>query len=180
MQNILQKFKQSSIVFKKPGILSENLKSWKAPTILQFNIFWWNFACIFYLPISSKAFVGFFKFHLDLELFTKNFYTLLFYTFIKNSRSKQKKQNSPNNLISKKIQFLIAHVSHLNVSWRSVGPRTDPWGTPALTEYSCEDLQSRTNEKKGQISDLEFHKFFKKTSMQNYQKPWIYQVLPLE
>ena len=126
MQNILQKFKQSSIVFKKPGILSENLKSWKAPTILQFNIFWWNFAYIFYLPISSKACVGFFKFHLDLELFTKNFYTLLFYTFIKNSRSKQKKQNSPNNLISKKIQFLIAHVSHLNVKLEKCRTKNGP------------------------------------------------------
>ena len=27
MQNIIQKFRQSSIVFEKPGILSENLKT---------------------------------------------------------------------------------------------------------------------------------------------------------
>ena len=31
MQNPIQKFGQSSIVFEKPGILSENLKSWKLP-----------------------------------------------------------------------------------------------------------------------------------------------------
>ena len=37
MQNTIQKFRQGSIVFKKPGTLSENLKTF--PTILQFNIF---------------------------------------------------------------------------------------------------------------------------------------------
>ena len=39
MQNAIQKFRQNSVVFGKPGILSENLKTLKAPTILQFNIF---------------------------------------------------------------------------------------------------------------------------------------------
>ena len=29
MQNTIQKFRQSSIVFEKPGILSENLKTWQ-------------------------------------------------------------------------------------------------------------------------------------------------------
>ena len=29
-------------------------------------------------------------------------------------------------------------------SRKSVGPRTDPLGTPALTGYSCEDFPSRT------------------------------------
>ena len=28
-------------------------------------------------------------------------------------------------------------------SRESVGPRNDPWGTPALTEYSCEEFPSR-------------------------------------
>ena len=32
MQNALQKFRQSSIVFEQPGILSENLK-----TLISFN-----------------------------------------------------------------------------------------------------------------------------------------------
>ena len=27
-------------------------------------------------------------------------------------------------------------------SRKSVGPRIDPWGTPALTGYSCEDFPS--------------------------------------
>ena len=29
-------------------------------------------------------------------------------------------------------------------SRKSVGPRIDPWGTPALTGYSCEDFPSKT------------------------------------
>ena len=37
MQNPTQKFRQSSTVFEKRGILPENLK--RAPTALQFNIF---------------------------------------------------------------------------------------------------------------------------------------------
>ena len=68
-------------------------KLWRAPTILQFNIFCWNFAHVFYLPMSTKACVGFFLFYLDLELFAKiekdlvsthSFFTLLFITLIFN------------------------------------------------------------------------------------------------
>ena len=29
-------------------------------------------------------------------------------------------------------------------SRKSVGPEMEPWGTPALTGYSCEDFPSRT------------------------------------
>ena len=39
MQNTVQKFKQSSIVFEKPGILSENLKTLTSsnyPTVQYF------------------------------------------------------------------------------------------------------------------------------------------------
>ena len=71
MQNSIQKFRQSSIVFEKPGILSENLKLWRDPTALQFNIFWWNFALVSYLPMSTKGYLGFFLFCLDPELLTK-------------------------------------------------------------------------------------------------------------
>ena len=54
--------------------------------------------------MSTKAFVGFFLFHLDLELFAKikkktGFYTLVFYTFINNSRSKQNKKNPTNSFV---------------------------------------------------------------------------------
>ena len=62
MQNAIEKFRQSSTVFEKPGILSENLKTLTSsnyPTVQYF------------LPLSKKACVGFFKFYLDLELFAK-------------------------------------------------------------------------------------------------------------
>ena len=46
-------------------------KLWRAPTTLKFNIFCWNFADIFSLPMSRKECVGFSLFLLDLELFAK-------------------------------------------------------------------------------------------------------------
>ena len=51
MQNTIQKFRQSSNIFQKPGILSENLKtltSSKYPTVQYI------FAHLFNLPISTK------------------------------------------------------------------------------------------------------------------------------
>ena len=70
MQNPIQKFRQNSIVFKKPGIT---------------NVY--------------KKVSGSFLFFLDLELFAKikktyGFYALAFYIFINNSRSKQNKKKS--------------------------------------------------------------------------------------
>ena len=49
------------------------------------------------LPMSTKGRVRFFSFYLDLEMFAKikkrpGFYSLAFYTFINNSRSKQNKR----------------------------------------------------------------------------------------
>ena len=48
--------------------------------------------------MSTKGCVAIFLFYLDLELFAKikkrpGFYTLVFYTLINNSRSKQNKNN---------------------------------------------------------------------------------------
>ena len=71
MQNPIQKFRQSSIVFEKQVFCLKIWKLWRALTILQFNIFYWNFAHVFYLPMSTSECVGLFKFYLDLELFAK-------------------------------------------------------------------------------------------------------------
>ena len=60
MQNPIQKFRQSSIVSEKPGILSEKLKFWRAPTTTDFNNFCWNFTSVPYLPMSTKGCTGFF------------------------------------------------------------------------------------------------------------------------
>ena len=63
-------------------------------------------------------------------------------------------------------------------SRKNLGPRMDPWGTPALTEYSCEDVPSRTT----QITEKRRNKaryqtwnsiktnFVKRTSMPNTVK----------
>ena len=88
MQNTIIKIRQNSIVFEKPGILPEIWKLWRAATILHFNIFCWNFAHVFYLPMSTEGCVGV-LFYLDLELFAKikkelvsthSFFTLLLIT----------------------------------------------------------------------------------------------------
>ena len=54
MQNPIQKFRQSSIVFEKPGILSEKLKTLTS-SIYHGDNFCWNIAYVFYLPMSTKA-----------------------------------------------------------------------------------------------------------------------------
>ena len=72
MQNPIQKFKQNSIVFNKPGILPENLK-----TTLQLQL---HYSLIFFAETSrkfptykclQKGVWNFFLFGLDLELFAK-------------------------------------------------------------------------------------------------------------
>ena len=65
MQNSLQKFRESSLVFEKPGILFENLQTLtnsNYPTVQYF---------LLELCMSTKVCVGFFSFYLDLELFAK-------------------------------------------------------------------------------------------------------------
>ena len=97
MQKTIQKFRRSSIIFEKPGILSENLKTLTSsnyPTVQYF------------FPETSHTFSTYqclLKGSWDFELFRswiilKKFkrpglYTVVFYTFIKNSRPKQNKKN---------------------------------------------------------------------------------------
>ena len=59
MQNPVQKFRQSSIVFEEPGIFSE---------IFLTRIFFIHVPC---LPMSTKGCVGFSLFCLELEFFAK-------------------------------------------------------------------------------------------------------------
>ena len=89
MQNTIQKFRQSSIVFEKPGNLSQNLKTLTSSNYPTVQYFCWNFAHVFYLPVSTKGCVGIFLFYLDLELLAKlkkdlvsthSFFTLLLIT----------------------------------------------------------------------------------------------------
>ena len=100
MQNPIQTFRQSSIVFEKPGILSENLKtltSFNYPTVQYFLL---KIRPRFLFTMSKKGCVGFFLFCLDLELFTKIKKDLVSTrSFINNSRSKQNKKDPAHHFV---------------------------------------------------------------------------------
>ena len=73
MQNPIQKFRQSSIVFEKPDILSENLKTLTSSNYPSIPLF----SSIFFAKTShtfstyhclKKGVWEFFLFYLDLEL----------------------------------------------------------------------------------------------------------------
>ena len=71
MQNTIQKFKQSSIVFEKPGILSENLKTLTSSNYPIVQYFLLKLRTRFLVTNVYKIVCGVFLFHLDLELFAK-------------------------------------------------------------------------------------------------------------
>ena len=59
------------IISKKPGFCLKNWTLWRASTTIEFNIFYWNFAHVSCLLMSTKAYAGFFLFSLDVELYLK-------------------------------------------------------------------------------------------------------------
>ena len=58
MRNPKYKFRQSSIVFKKPVFCLKNWELWRAPATSEFNIFCWNFEHISYSSLSAKGCSG--------------------------------------------------------------------------------------------------------------------------
>ena len=68
MQNTLQKFRQSSIVFKKPGILSENLKTLTSSNYPTIQYFLLKLCTRFLLTNVYKRVC---RILLDLEIFAK-------------------------------------------------------------------------------------------------------------
>ena len=58
----MQKIIQGSIVFEKTGILFENLKTLTNSNYPAVQYFYWNFAHVSYLPMSTKGCVGSFYF----------------------------------------------------------------------------------------------------------------------
>ena len=92
---ITSRFRQSSIIFEKSGYFSENLKLWRSPTTIEFNIFCLNFAHISYLSLSSKGFSGFLIFFRPCTIkckkpgFSECLETRSFLIFASNSRLKQ-------------------------------------------------------------------------------------------
>ena len=93
MQNFLQKLRQSSIVFEKPGFLSKKLKTFTSWNYYRFQYFLLELNTRYLLNNACKRVFKIFLFCLDLELIANTkktgFYTLIFYIFINNSRSKQ-------------------------------------------------------------------------------------------
>ena len=104
MQNTIQKFRQSSIVFEKPGILSENLKTFDelplpyssiffAETLHAFSTYQFLQKCFWDFFISFRSCV------ICKDLKRSGFYTLVFYTFINNSRYKQNRKNPTHTFV---------------------------------------------------------------------------------
>ena len=71
MQNTIKKFRQSSIVFEKPGILFQNLETLTSSNYPIVQYFLLKLRTRFLLTKVYKSVCGIFLFHLDLELFTK-------------------------------------------------------------------------------------------------------------
>ena len=96
MQNFLQKFRQSSIIFVKPGFLSKKLKTFTRLNYHMFQYFSLKLHTRYLLTNVFKRVFGMFLFCLDLELIgnIKNtqFLRTHFYIFNDNSRSKQNKK----------------------------------------------------------------------------------------
>ena len=89
MQNIIQNFRQSSIVFEKPGILSENLKTLTSSNYPTVQYFLLKLRTHFLLTNVYKRVCVIFLFSLGLKLFakikkdlvsTRSFFTLLLIT----------------------------------------------------------------------------------------------------
>ena len=89
MQNTIQKSRHSSIVFEKPGILSENLKTLESSNYPAVQYFLLKHCTRFLLTNVYKRVGGIFSFYLDLELLAKikkdlvstnSFFTLLLIT----------------------------------------------------------------------------------------------------
>ena len=98
MQNTIQKFRQSSIVFEKPGILSENLKTLTSSNYATVQCFLLKLRTRFLLTNVSKILGGIFSILFRSWVIYKSLkrpgvYTLVFYTFTNNSRSKENKKN---------------------------------------------------------------------------------------
>ena len=71
MQNSTQKLGQNSIVFKKPGIWSENLKTLSRSNYPRVQYCLLKFPTRFLLTIVYKRVCEIFLFGLDLQLFAK-------------------------------------------------------------------------------------------------------------
>ena len=104
MQNPIQKFRQSSIVFEKPGILFENLKTQASSNYPTVQYFLLKLCTRLLLTNVYKRVRRIFLVCLVIESFAKIkntwfLHTHFFNIFINNSRSKQNKKNLEHSLV---------------------------------------------------------------------------------
>ena len=116
MHKLMPKFIQSSIISKKPGYLSEKLKTLPS----------WNFAHVSYLTMSTKGCSEFFLFCLDLQLLIKKCKkwvcrNQVFFVFANNSRSKQNNKKILNILLQTFITKKHLRSSSKNIELYVVG-----------------------------------------------------------
>ena len=71
LQNLIPKFRQSSIISEKPGFLSEKLKTLTSFNYHRVQYFLLKFCTRFLLTNIDKRVFGIFLFCLDLELLIK-------------------------------------------------------------------------------------------------------------
>ena len=71
MQSHIQKFGQSSVVYEKPGILSENLKTLTSSNYPTVQYFLLKLCTCLLLTNVYKRVCGIFLYCLDFELFAK-------------------------------------------------------------------------------------------------------------
>ena len=99
----MQKFRQSSFVFEKLGFLSEKLKTLTSSYYHRVQYFLLKLRTRFLLTNVYKRVFRIFNFVQILSYLQKSkrpgFYTLIFYIFITNSRSKLNKINSEHSFI---------------------------------------------------------------------------------
>ena len=98
MQNAIQKFRQNSVVFEKPGILSENLKTLTSSNYPAVQYFLLKLCTRFLLTNVYKMMSGIFlnlfrSWVINKNVKRRGFHALVFYILISNSRSKQNKKN---------------------------------------------------------------------------------------
>ena len=102
MQNPKQKFRQSSIVFEKPGIFSENLKTLTRSNNPRVQYFLLKHRTNFLLTNVYKRLFGIFLFCLELELFAKIKKTWFphtrFFTFLLITQDLNKIKKIPNTV----------------------------------------------------------------------------------
>ena len=128
MQIPRQKFRRNSIIFEKPGFFSKKLKTLTSSNYHRVQYFLLKLCTRFLLTNVYKSVRGIFFILFRSWVICKNlkrpgFYTLVFYTFINNSRSKQNKKNPEQAFVDIVKQETCAKFKQKLLNFEAVGAR---------------------------------------------------------